>query len=763
VPTIASPVRFGLFEVDLRSGELRKSGIKVRLADQPFQILTLLLEHPGEVVTREELRQRLWSADTFVDFEHGLNAAVKRLREALGDTADNPMFIETLPKHGYRFIAPVESLATPNDATEITGPDKKSRWPYYVALACVGAIAAAAIFHFYSHRKPLLTDKDFILLAEFANQTDQPVFDDTLKQALVIQLQQSPYLSIVPEQNIRATLTAMGHSPDEKLTENLAREVCVRENIKAMLIGSIASLGSEYVIGVRAIDCRTGAALATEQITAASKEKVLQAMSKVCTRLRKQLGESLPSIQKYDRPLEEASTQSLEALQALSRGREAARRGQQLEAISYFQRAVEVDPNLAWAYAAMATAYGNLNEETRGMEAMKKAYALRNRVSERERLHIEMTYHWLVTGDRDKELEIQRLFSETYPRETSPLNNLGLNYSLFFGEYAKGIEVGNRLLKLNPHVAGAYLSIGCGDLGQNQIEDAKRSFEEGLRQMPETQLFHVWLYATAFLQGNEAGMSRECESAAGNVEESILPGVFAASAAAQAGKIRESRQLAAQGAETARMHGYKDYASGFVADHALTEAEVGNFSKAREYAAASMKLSNTRTNLPTISVALAMAGDKASAQRIVSDLYRRFPEDTWINFIYGPCAEAMMKGSNPIKALENLQAAHRYELGIYNRLLPIYVRGLTYLREGEPTEAAAEFQRLIDHRGSAPVAPEYALAHLGLARAYAAAGDKAKSRKAYQQFLDLWKDADPDVPILGEAKADYAKLGNGSI
>jgi eukaryotic-like serine/threonine-protein kinase len=759
-----SPPRicFHAFELNLTSCELFKSGQKVPLPPKAFEVLRALVERPGELVTREELRTRLWAPDTFVEFDDSLNHTVKTLRQALGDSFDHPQFIETLPRHGYRFVASV-------DGVEVTGPravpspSAKSPWKKkgrYLAAASAVVIlilvVGAAVY--FVHRTPALTEKDSILLADFVNTTGQPVFDDALKQALAIQLEQSPYLYLVPEQNVRGTLKYMGRSPDEKLTENVAREVCQRENIKAMLVGSIALLGNQYVIGLHAVDCRTGGSLGQEQVTVDAKEKVLPVLGKSATHLRKQLGESLASIQKFDKPIEEATTTSLEALQAFSRGREMLRQGRYPEAISYFQRAIELDPNFAFAYWGLAAVYGNLNEETRSMEYMQKAYALRDRVSERERLHFDMVYHWIVTGDRDKETESHKLFSQSYPRELSPLNNLALSYSQYFGEYEKGIETGSEVMKLSAYVMGAYASVGCGYLGLNRVEDAKRTFEAGLAQNSGAVALRAHLYEVAFLQGDRATMLREREWAAGNVEASVIPGSVAASAAAQQGRLREARELAVEGSETARAHGYRDSGSGYLAEQSLTEAEAGNFTKARELAAASVALSKTRSNLPTVAIALALAGDSTGSQQILDDLTRRFPFDTWINFIYGPSARAAMKGADPQKSLVDLQSAHRYELGFFNRFLPIYVRGLIYLRVGQPAAAAAEFQKIIDHRGSAPVAPEYALAHLGLARAYAMQADTAKARASYQGFLTLWKDADSDVPILKQAKAEYAKL-----
>src|SRR5215469_4294056 len=393
-------VRFATFEVDLEARELRKNGRKLKLQGQPFEVLAMLLERPGELVGRERLRERLWSTDTFVDFDHGVNTAINRLREALGDSADNPRFIETLPRRGYRFIAPVESSAgapVPNI----------SRWKIIVPAAAL-FLAALVAGGLYYHSRPAkkLTDKDTIVLADFFNTTGDPVFDGTLRQAMAVQLQQSPFLNLVSERKIQQTLALMGQPVDAKLTPVLAKELCQRTGSAAVLEGSITNLGSQYVLGFKAVNCRTGTTLTEQQVRAASKEQVLSATDKAAAALRHSLGESLSTVEKFSTPLEQTTTPSLEALQAYTLATEKSVQGESIPSIPFFKRALQLDPNFAIAYTGLGYAYSNIGEPGLAAENFKKAYDLRDRVSEREKLSIESAYYWNVDDDLEKTLQV---------------------------------------------------------------------------------------------------------------------------------------------------------------------------------------------------------------------------------------------------------------------------------------------------------------------------------------------------------------------
>jgi len=374
----AEIVRFGIFEADLQSGELRKNGFKVPLQGQPFQVFSILLQHSGKLVTREDLRHEVWPEDTFVDFDHGLNTAITKIRAALGDSAENPRFVETMPRRGYRFIAAVNSHSQP---TIVPVQGVRRRWAVVAALIGIATMGTASYFYF--HRAPKLTDKDTIVLSDFDNKTGDPVFDDTLKQGLSVQLEQSPFLALISERRVIDTLRLMGRSPDDRLTANVTREVCQRTGSKAMLTGSIAGLGSQYVIGLKAVNCNTGDVLAESQEQAAGKEAVLKALDNAATSLRSKLGESLSSVQKYATPVEEATTPSLEALKAYSLGVKTVYAKGNTAALPFFKRAVDLDPNFATAYAWMSAVYWVLSEVGRADEYARKAYDLREKVSER--------------------------------------------------------------------------------------------------------------------------------------------------------------------------------------------------------------------------------------------------------------------------------------------------------------------------------------------------------------------------------------------
>jgi eukaryotic-like serine/threonine-protein kinase len=664
----------------------------------------------------------------------------------------------SLPVAPSGTVAAVQAPSSGTTVVDLAPHRGRGSWVGIIAAVIVG-LSVAATYYFVRRTRPL-TEKDSILLADFVNTTGEPVFDGTLKQALAVQLQQSPYLNIVSEQRVREMLRYMGRSPEERVSGTVAREICERANIKAALNGTISALGSQYVISLETVNCHNGDSLAREQVTADAKEKVLGAIGTAASHLRTQLGESLASIQRHDKPVEEATTSSLEALKAYTQGNEMSSSGQPLKAIPFFERALELDPNFATAYAALAGTYANAGEEERSIEYQKKAFALRARVSEREKYVLDTNYHWMVTGDLDKEMQTEGLFWQAYPRESDPANNLAFNSAFFLGDFEMAIQIGNEAIRLNRHVTGAYAAVASGYLGLNRAEEA-RSFLENARQkngdLPE---IHTPLYVTYAALGNEAGMQRELQWASGNVEATGLVGFAATGRAAGHGQLRKARELFEQASHTALVNNLKSTAAGFAANQALLEAEVGNFAQSRERAAASMALSRTRTNLPTIAVALALTRDSNQARTIIEELKRRYPSDTQVNRVYSPCTSALLEanGGHAEKGIQILQNTSRYELGIGFGFLPVYLRGLTYLRAQKGQEAIAEFQKIVEQRTWGAVVPTYALARVSLGRAYALNGDAAKARSAYQDFLALWKDADPEIPILKQAKAEYATL-----
>jgi serine/threonine protein kinase/tetratricopeptide (TPR) repeat protein len=644
-------------------------------------------------------------------------------------------------------------------STQVKRPITRD-WRFLIPAAVLLLVVGVGALYWRSTKAHALTEKDTILLADYINTTGDPVFDGTLKQALAVQLQQSPFLYIFPDKRVRETLQLMGRSPDERVTGTMARELCERENIKAALNGSVSSLGTQYVISLDALNCRTGDSLAREQVTADSKEKVLPTLGEAATRIRSKLGESLASIQKSDKPIQEVTTSSLSALKAYSQAVQLDDADQGLEAAPLFERAIGLDPNFAAAYSRLASIYANQFEEERSIEYEKKAYALRDRVSDRERFVIDTEYHWMVTGDLDKEMEVEELFRQAYPREEDPVNNLAVNYCIFFGQFEKGIQLGSETLRINPHSKGGFGSVTLGYLGLNRPDEARTLLENALPNDPNNESIRWPLYEVYSALGDEAGAQRQLEWASGKLVGARILGGDAAGRAAQLGKIQKAREFSAQALQVSQRSNFKDSSAGAIAFMALIEAEVGDIAAARQQAAASIALSHTRANLPTVAVALALAGDSAPARSLLNDLKHRYPSDFSVNSLFGPLAEALLQSSrgNTSAAVQALQPAARYEMGPAWGFLPIYVRGLIYLRGKQGKEAAGEFQRILDHRSLGAVYPLYPLSYVGLARACAFTGDTAKARGAYQDFLSLWKDADPDIPILKQAKAEYAKL-----
>ncbi len=751
-------VRFGPFQLDRRAAELHKNGIKTRLPEQPFQILAELVEHPGEVVTREQLRQRLWHSDTFVDFENGLNTAVKRLREALGDSAENPRYIETLPRHGYRLMVPVER--SKSVAPAIPAPIRKILVPVAVLLV---AVAIGGTLYFRSRRNtPRLTDKDTVVLSDFDNKTGDPVFDDTLKQGLSVQVEQSPFLELVPDRRVNETLKLMGRSPDDRLTANVTREVCQRTGSKAMLTGSIAGLGSQYVIGLKAVNCNTGDVLAEAQEQAAGKEAVLKALDAAAVGLRSKLGESLSSVEKYATPVEEATTPSLEALKVYSLGRKMHYAKGDTAALPFYKRAAELDPNFARAYVSMSGAYSDLNELSRAAENARKAYELREKVSERERLSIEANYYLTATGELEKAAQTYELWQQTYPRDELPHINLGF-ISASLGNWEKALEEAREAMRLEPNNTTNYLNLGNAYTSLNRLDEAEAVYNQAAEHKLEGETLLANRYQMAFLKGDTTQMEQLTVAAMGKPGTEDLLLASQADTEAWYGKLKNAHELTRRAMDSAQHNDAKEAAATYQVAAALREVE-GNRKQALADADAAVRLAPNRDVRAMAALALARAGDTAAAENLAAELDKTFPLDTLVQRYWQPTIRAAvaLERKDPKRAVELLNLASTVELGQTTNLTvilcPAYLRGEAYLMLHDGNRAAAEFQKFIDHYGLVLNFPWGALARFGLARAYAMQGSTVKARAAYQDFLTLWKDADPDIPILKEAKAEYAKL-----
>lgn len=636
-------------------------------------------------------------------------------------------------------------------------------WKMVVPSAfVVFAIAAAAFF--YSHRSTALTEKDNIVLADFDNKTGDPVFDETLKQALAVDLGQSPFLNIVSDRKVTATLRLMGRSPDQPVIGEVARELCQRADSKAMLAGSISALGNNYVIGLNAINCATGDTLGKQQVEARGKEEVLKAVGNAATGMRGKLGESLASVQKFGTPIEEATTSSLDALKAYSVGRRAIYSKGDVVGIPYYRRALELDPNFAVAYRALAVAYSNLGQATRATENFKKAFDLRERVSEREKYSISAIYYSDVTGELQKANQVYELWAQSYPRDFLPLLNLG-DTNMRLGEWEKSLRETEASLRLEPNSAVTNSNLAEAQLALNRGEDARASVEHALTRNMDYYDLRLDLYLTAFLRDDQEGMRQQLAWAAGRSGEEDWLLSTQSDTEAYFGRLGNAREFSRRAADSALRADAKETAALWQANAALREAEFGNPGPARQNAMAALAVAPGRDVKSVAALALARAGDSAHAQKIADSLNEDFPQNTIVQGYWLPAIRSAIEihQRNPAKAVEILQTATSYELAQcqpfhVGMLYPNYLRGQGYLLARQGKEAVAEFHKIIDHRGIALNFPLEALAHLGLARAYALEGDREKARGAYLDFLNLWKDADSDIPILQQAKAELAKL-----
>ncbi len=664
--------------------------------------------------------------------------------------------------------AHVEATRAPSGAVPATESGTRVQTPVrkrqaIVAVAALALIALAIGGYFFFHRGPKLTEKDRIVISDFTNSTGDAAFDDTLKQALTTELGQSPFLNILSDQKVTDMLRMMGRQPNERLTKEVTREICQRTASASMLTGSIAQIGSHYNLVLNALNCSTGDLIASAQTEVEDKNRVLGALGQLGTQLREKLGESLTTIQKYDKPLEQVTTSSLEALKSYTQGFKAQ---DSATAVTYYKRAVDLDPNFATAWLGLGVAYSNLGETGVSNEYFAKAYSLRDRVSDRERFRIEGDYYLFVTGDAEKARQTYEQWVQAYPRDFIAYSDLGIIYS-GVAQWDKAVAATLEAKRLNPNDPVATGNLVDDYTFANRLDEAKSAYEEAIRQKIETADMHRGRYGVAFLEGDTAEMERQVAMLAGNPDSEDMLLSAASDTEGYYGRLGKARELSRKAVAAAERGNRKETAALWQVNGALREAEFGNRDRARENATAAMALAPTHDLQIIGALALARAGDAARAETLAADLSKRFPDDTYLHHYWLPSIRASnaISRKNPDDAIRLLEEVSKYELGqalpqieIGGLLYPIYVRGEAYLAKGRGSEAAREYQKLVDNRSVVQNCPLGALAHLGLGRAYTLQGDTQKARTAYQDFFALWKDADPDIPILIAAKAEYAKL-----
>ena len=718
--------QFGPFEVNAASGELLMNGRRIRLQEQPYRLLVALLENPGEVVSRENLRSRLWPQDTFVDFDGSLRVAVGKLREALHDDADDPRYIETIPKRGYRFlVTEVRRVDTANEAAELRdGPEllktgaspldaSQSHNPllkYGIAALAVLILTTGGVF-FWRKRaqaKPL-RDDDVLVLADFANTTGEPVFDGALRQGLAVQLEQSPFLSIIPDEKIQQTLTLMGQPVDAKLMPAIAREVCQRTASAAVLDGAIARIGTRYLLTLKAVDCESGKTLASTEAQASDENHVLDALGNVSTEIRNKLGESLSTIQKFDTPLEQATTPSLEALKAYSLGMKALKTKGPDAAAPFFTHAVELDPNFAVAYAYLGIMASTTLEPGLSVNYRTKAFALRDRASEAEKYWITATYHKGVTGDIPKAIEACDLWVQAYPRSELPHIYLGAAVLPVVGQNERAVEESIDGIRLRPDYAIAYGFGIRAYTAVNRYDEAKATYAQALERKLNIPFIDVVMYELAFAQNDTAGMAQHVAKLEALPRLGHQALAMEGDTAAYYGRLNDARELSRRAMDSAQHAGEKDAPALYSGTSSLREAWFGNTGQARRRATLALKLSTGRDLQYFAALAFAYARDDARAKALADDLDKGYPEDTIVQFNYLPTVRgklALNRG-DASAAIASLAASVPYELGgtraidlKWTAMFPVFVRGEAYLAARQGGEAAARVPE--DPRPSRP-------------------------------------------------------------
>jgi DNA-binding winged helix-turn-helix (wHTH) protein/tetratricopeptide (TPR) repeat protein len=759
---------FGPFRVECARERLLKNGEVISLTPKNFQILLVLLRHGSEVVTKDDLMKAVWP-DTFVE-EANLSRNVFMLRRALGETAQDPLYIVTIPGRGYRLtqivtlISSAEPKVADNQAMEMQiAVENRRMWPWIFAAALFLLVASVGIWRWTLHQRALLSEKDSVVLADFSNSTDDAVFDETLRQGMAVQLEQSPFLSLISDERIQHTLHLMGRSGSDPLTPDLAREVCERIGSSAVLDGSLATLGNQYVLGLRAVNCSTGELLDEELVQVARKEDVLDALSRIASTYRTRVGESLATVREHNTPLAEATTPSLEALKAYSAAWRSLFTSGSAASLPLFQKATEIDPKFAMGYVMVGRMYADLGEPVLSAKNTAKAYDLRDRASEREKLFITASYELQVTGNLEKALKVCELWSRTYPRDPIP-HGLMAMLVVASSQYERSVTEARKSIELDPDFAFGYVNLSTSLIYLNRVDAAENSTKQisaRKLELPETLVLN---YQIAFLRGDTTGMKRIAASGQAQMgAEDWLTGE-AAYAQAYYGHLEEARILSHRAVELAIQDGQRERAAQYKVGAGVWEALFGNAKEARENAGAALRLSSGRDVEYGAALAMAMSGDSKQSQALAEDLQNRFPSDSLVKFNYMPTlrAQLALNKHNASKAVDELQVTGPYDMGwpgsnsvgFVGALYPIYVRGEAYLAESRGVEAAVEFRKILGSRGVVLSDPIGVLARLQLARALLLSGEKSKSQNAYNEFFECWKEAEPDIPILRSARAE---------
>ncbi len=800
---------FQSFELDDADFCLFQDGRRVPLEPRALRVLLLFVQNPGKLLQKDFILESVWKT-TFVE-ESTLTRAVTILRKQLGDDSRAPTYIETVPTLGYRFIAKVETslpvgeselqcvadslvnqpvlpelhLLTPQveevrvppmtprddaltaDAPTMGGESRSLRWRNWYLLVILLLAAGGAALSLKLRHRPPRDEKKTVVLSDFENSTGDAVFDGTLREGLTVQLEQSPLLSLVSEPRIRSTLRLMSRDPETRLTAELAREVCQRTDSAAMLDGSIASLGSQYVITLHATNCNTGEILATEQVQAAKKEDVLRALSTVASNLRSRLGESISSIRSLDTPLDEATTSSLDALKAFSESGRVENQSGSAAAIQLAQRAVELDPKFALAWAILGRLYGDIGQEQSSAESTAKAYEFRDHASDHERFFIVASYEMQVTGNLEKAEQTCETWAQVYPNDAGTFGFRAGLILRVFGQYDKAVEVAEHLVTIHPDFAMAYHFVALNDIALDRYKDAQQIGERAAARNFHIPYYALDQYRLASLAEDEAAMQRVVTMAAKMPgSEDMIAGQQASSFASH-GQMDKARAVLAGAVNFMLQSGRREAAARSESGSALREAFFGNREQAKRLAIAALSLSRGRDAQYGAAFALALSGEFNQAETLAMDLEKRFPEDTSVRFHYVPTLRALvaLDRHDAAKAIGSLQANVPYELGspqssfsgFYGVLYPVYVRGLAYLMLHRGEDAVVEFRKILDHPGIVANDPIGTLAHLQIGRAYVQLGDTLRARQAYTNYMTLLRSADQGLQVRKEAQLEFAE------